>query len=451
MNITFLGGAETVTGSKFLIEAGETRVLVDCGLFQGYKWLRKRNRQPLPLDIESLDAVLLTHAHLDHSGYIPVLYKQGFRGAVYTHHATRDLSEILLADSGHLQEEEAHYLGRHKLSKHETPEPLYDQDDADACMELFQPVDFYEEVQLGDIRFHLRPVGHILGAACIIIETEGKRIGFSGDVGRLNDIFMRPPAPLPALDMLMLESTYGNRRHDDADPLSQLADIVNETVDKGGNILIPAFAVGRAQVLQHMFTTLMKAGRIPVLPIYLDSPMAIDVSEIYCRYEDQHRLSSSECHEMCSTVHYSRSVQDSKALAGQAYPHVIIAGSGMATGGRILHHFKRLLGQHRTTVIFAGYQAGGTRGAKMIGGAERIKIHGDWFPVKARLEVLSGLSGHGDFTEIEQWLAQSDLAPETPINLIHGDPDALEAMKDHLRQNTRFEVDVAGYQSILRL
>lgn len=337
------------------------------------------------------------------------------------------------------------------LSKHGTPEPLYDQDDADACMELFQPVDFYEEVQLGDIRFHLRPVGHILGAACIIIETEGKRIGFSGDVGRLNDIFMRPPAPLPALDMLMLESTYGNRRHDDADPLSQLADIVNETVDKGGNILIPAFAVGRAQVLQHMFTTLMKAGRIPVLPIYLDSPMAIDVSEIYCRYEDQHRLSSSECHEMCSTVHYSRSVQDSKALAGQAYPHVIIAGSGMATGGRILHHFKRLLGQHRTTVIFAGYQAGGTRGAKMIGGAERIKIHGDWFPVKARLEVLSGLSGHGDFAEIEQWLAQSDLAPETPINLIHGDPEALEALRDHLRQNTRFEVDVAGYQSILRL
>jgi len=388
MNITFLGGTETVTGSKFLVETGQTRVLVDCGLFQGYKWLRKRNRQPLPLDIASLDAVLLTHAHLDHSGYIPVLYKQGFRGAVYTHHATRELCSILLADSGHLQEEEAHYLGRHKLSRHENPEPLYDQEDAEACMELFQSVDFHQVIQLGDIRFHLRPVGHILGAACVIIEAEGKRVGFSGDVGRLNDIFMRPPAPLPALDMLLLESTYGNRRHDDADPLSQLADIVNETVDKGGNILIPAFAVGRAQVLQHMLTDLMKAGRIPRLPVYLDSPMAID---------------------------------------DQAYPHVIIAGSGMATGGRILHHFKRLLGQHRTTVIFAGYQAGGTRGAKMVDGAERIKIHGDWIPVKARLEVLSGLSGHGDFTEIEQWLAQSDLAPETPINLIHGDPDALEA------------------------
>lgn len=256
MNITFLGGTETVTGSKFLVETGQTRVLVDCGLFQGYKWLRKRNRQPLPLDIASLDAVLLTHAHLDHSGYIPVLYKQGFRGAVYTHHATRELCSILLADSGHLQEEEAHYLGRHKLSRHENPEPLYDQEDAEACMELFQSVDFHQVIQL-------------------------------------NDIFMRPPAPLPALDMLMLESTYGDRRHEDVDLLSQLAGIVNETVDKGGNILIPAFAVGRAQVLQHMLTDLMKAGRIPRLPVYLDSPMAIDVSEIYCRYEDQHRLITS--------------------------------------------------------------------------------------------------------------------------------------------------------------
>ncbi|WP_322002975.1 MBL fold metallo-hydrolase [Marinobacter alexandrii] len=451
MNITFLGGTETVTGSKFLVETGQTRVMVDCGLFQGYKWLRKRNRQPLPLDIASLDAVLLTHAHLDHSGYIPVLYKQGFRGAVYTHHATRELCGILLADSGHLQEEEARYLGRHKLSKHEKPEPLYDQADAEACMELFRPVAFEEEVRVGDLRFHLRPVGHILGAASIVIEAEGKRIGFSGDVGRLNDIFMKPPKPLPALDMLMLESTYGNRRHGNEDPFSQLANIVNATVDKGGNILIPSFAVGRAQVLQHMLTTLMQGGRIPTLPIYLDSPMAINVSEIYCRYEDQHSLNITQCHDMCGAVHYSRSVEDSKALADQIYPHIIIAGSGMATGGRILHHFKRLLGQYRTTVIFAGYQAGGTRGAKMVEGAETVKIHGEWIPVKARIEVLDGLSGHADFAEMEQWLAQSDLAPGTPINLIHGDPEALEAMRDHLRHHTRFEVDVASYQSILRI
>lgn len=451
MKITFLGGTETVTGSKFLVETTKTRVLVDCGLFQGYKWLRKRNRQPLPLDIGSLDAVLLTHAHLDHSGYIPVLYKHGFRGPVFTHHATRELCEILLSDSGHLQEEEARYLNRHKLSKHERPEPLYDQADAEACMALFQSVAFEEDIKVGDIRFHLWPVGHILGAASVIIEADGKRVGFSGDVGRLDDVFMKPPKPLPALDMLMLESTYGDRRHDSTDPFSQLADIINTTVDKGGNVLIPSFAVGRAQVLQHMLTTLMQEGRIPTLPIYLDSPMAINVSEIYCRYEDQHKLNIAQCHDMCGTVHYSRSVDDSKALADQIYPHVIIAGSGMATGGRILHHFKRLLNKPRTTVLFAGYQAGGTRGAKMVAGAEAVKIHGEWIPVKARVEVLNGLSGHADFVEMEQWLAQSDLAPETPIYLIHGDPEALEAMRDHLRQSTRFEVEVAGYQSIVRV
>lgn len=451
MNITFLGGTETVTGSKFLVESGQTRVLVDCGLFQGYKWLRKRNRQPLPMDIDSLDAVLLTHAHLDHSGYIPVLYKKGFRGTVYTHHATRELCEILLADSGHLQEEEARYLTRHKLSRHEVPEPLYDQADAQACMELFHPVDFGEKIQIGDAGFQLQSAGHILGAASIIIEAEGKRIGFSGDVGRLNDIFMKPPEPLPALDLLMLESTYGNRRHGTEDPFSKLADIVNATVDRGGNVLIPSFAVGRAQVLQHMLTTLIQEGRIPKLPIYLDSPMAIDVSEIYCRYADQHRLNIRQCRDMCRSVRYSRSVGDSKAIADQRYPHIIIAGSGMATGGRILHHFKRLLGQHLTTVIFAGYQAGGTRGAKMVGGAETIKIHGEWIPVKARIEMLHGLSGHGDFQEIEQWLGQSNLAPGTPIRLVHGDPEALEAMRDHLHQDTRYVVDVASYESILRL
>ncbi|MBD3639500.1 MAG: MBL fold metallo-hydrolase [Marinobacter sp.] len=451
MNITFLGGTETVTGSKFLVESGQTRVLVDCGLFQGYKWLRKRNRQPLPMDIDSLDAVLLTHAHLDHSGYIPVLYKKGFRGTVYTHHATRELCEILLADSGHLQEEEARYLARHKLSRHEVPEPLYDQADAQACMELFHPVDFGEKIQIGDVGFQLQSAGHILGAASIIIEAEGKRIGFSGDVGRLNDIFMKPPEPLPALDLLMLESTYGNRRHGTEDPFSKLADIVNATVDRGGNVLIPSFAVGRAQVLQHMLTTLIQEGRIPKLPIYLDSPMAIDVSEIYCRYADQHRLNIRQCRDMCRSVRYSRSVGDSKAIADQRYPHIIIAGSGMATGGRILHHFKRLLGQHLTTVIFAGYQAGGTRGAKMVGGAETIKIHGEWIPVKARIEMLHGLSGHGDFQEIEQWLGQSNLAPGTPIRLVHGDPEALEAMRDHLHQDTRYVVDVASYESILRL
>jgi len=451
MKITFLGGTETVTGSKYLLESGSTRILVDCGLFQGYKWLRKRNWQSLPLDVDTIDAVVLTHAHLDHSGYIPVLYQQDYRKPVYTHHATKALCGILLPDSGHILEEDAKYYARHKLSKHETPRPLYDRATAEQSLELFESVEFGETFTVGDMTLHLQSAGHILGAGSLIVEAEGKRIGFSGDVGRPNDLLMNPPKPLPELDLLLLESTYGNRRHDDVDPLEQLARIINDMAQRGGALLIPSFAVGRAQALQHMVATLMRDGRIPRMPVYLDSPMAISVSDIYCRYSSHHRLSSDQCHQMCDVATYTRSVEESRALAGLRFPHIIIAGSGMATGGRILHHFKRLLGDHRTTVLFTGYQAGGTRGAKMIGGAESVKIHGAWIPVKARMEVMHGLSGHGDCNDIQQWLDQSQLAKKTAIKLVHGDPEALDAMRDHLRRTTSYRVEVAAYQSVLTL
>lgn len=451
MRITFIGGTETVTGSKFLVETESTAVLVDCGLFQGYKWLRERNWQPLPLDIDKLDAVILTHAHLDHSGYIPVLYKRGFRGPVFTHHATKALCQILLADSGHIQEEDAKYYSKHKLSKHAHPEPLYDRQTAEASMTLFQSVDFDEQVEVGDIRFHLQPAGHILGAASIIVAAEGKRIGFSGDVGRFDDVLMRPPRPLPELDLLLMESTYGNRQHDPQDAAQQLASVVNRVAKAGGVLLVPAFAVGRAQALQHLLATLMQEGTIPKLPIYLDSPMAIKVSDIFCHHSDQHRLSHEQCHRMCDLVTYTRTVDESKAIAGQAFPHIIIAGSGMATGGRILHHFKRLLSDSRTTVLFTGYQAGGTRGAKMLEGVDAVKIHGSWIPLRAEVEVISGLSGHADYLELTEWLRQSKLARTTPIKLIHGDPDALEGLRVHLQEQTQFKVDVAGYRDILRL
>lgn len=451
MRITFIGGTETVTGSKFLVETETTTVLVDCGLFQGYKWLRERNWQPLPLDIDKLDAVILTHAHLDHSGYIPVLYKRGFRGPVFTHHATKALCQILLADSGHIQEEDAKYYSKHKLSKHAHPEPLYDRQTAEASMTLFQSVDFDEQVEVGDIRFHLQPAGHILGAASIIVAAEGKRIGFSGDVGRFDDVLMRPPCPLPELDLLLMESTYGNRQHDPQDATQQLASVVNRVAKAGGVLLVPAFAVGRAQALQHLLATLMQEGTIPKLPIYLDSPMAIKVSDIFCHHSDQHRLSHEQCHRMCDVVTYTRTVDESKAIAGQAFPHIIIAGSGMATGGRILHHFKRLLSDSRTTVLFTGYQAGGTRGAKMLEGVDAVKIHGSWIPLRAEVEVISGLSGHADYLELTEWLRQSKLARTTPIKLIHGDPDALEGLRVHLQEQTQFKVDVAGYRDILRL
>lgn len=451
MNIVFLGGTETVTGSKFLVESGDTKVLIDCGLFQGYKWLRKRNWQTLPLDIDALDAVVLTHAHLDHSGYVPRLYQQGYRGPVYTHRATRDLCSILLPDSGHIQEEDARFLARHKLSKHEKPEPLYDRQTAERCMELFEPVRFGEEFSVGDIRIRLQPAGHILGAASIILEAEGKRVGFSGDVGRHNDVLMYPPQPLPELDLLLLECTYGDRRHAETDIWEQLAQIVVQTVNRGGVLMVPSFAVGRAQAMQHLLAKLMDDGRIPKVPIFLDSPMAIDVSGIYHQYADQHRLTEKDCERMMQVVKYTHSVDESKALADISYPHIIIAGSGMITGGRILHHMKRLMPHHRNTLLLTGYQAGGTRGAHLRAGADSVKIHGAYIPCKAQLAVLDGLSGHGDYEDISQWLKASALKPGMPIQLVHGEPDAADAMRMHLQEHSGFQVDVAEYRSILKI
>ena len=452
MRIVFLGGAETVTGSKYLVETDSTRILIDCGLFQGYKWLRRRNWQPLPMGINQVDGVVLTHAHLDHSGFVPVLYKAGFRGPVFAHHATSGLCDILLADSGRIQEEDAKYLGKHKLSRHEKPEPLYDEATAKSAMKLFQGVEFHQQFEIGDIKVTLQPAGHILGASSVIIEAEGKKVGFSGDVGGPQDIMMYPPEPLPDLDLLLLESTYGDRLHKETeDAEEQLAAVVKETSEAGGVLLIPSFSVGRAQLLQYLLVKLMEEGRIPRQPIYLDSPMAINVSGLYQRYHQLHRLSDSDCARTFGTVEYTRSVDESKAIASQSGPHIIIAGSGMATGGRILHHFKRWLGDHRATVLFSGHQAGGTRGAKMLQGVESIKLHGQWLPVKARIRSLEGLSGHADYQEILDWLAQSELKPNTPIQLVHGELDALEAFRDCLMQRTSYDVEVADYQGVYHL
>jgi metallo-beta-lactamase family protein len=378
-----------------------------------------------------------------------VLYRDGYRGPVYCHPATQALCAVLLPDSGHLQEEDARYYGRHRLGRHAHPEPLYDRADAERCLEVLQPVEFGQVFNIGTMIVRLHPVGHILGAGCVIIEAEGKRIGFSGDVGRPDDLFMRPPEPLPALDVLMLESTYGNRRHDKTDPFVQLSDVVNETAKDGGVLLIPSFAVGRAQVLQHMLARLMAEGKIPTLPVFLDSPMAIDVSDIYCRFHAQHRLSADDCRRLCRTVQYVKTVQGSQALNDQPYPHIIIAGSGMVTGGRILHHMKLLLSSHRTRVLLTGYQAGGTRGAKLQQGVDSVKIHGEWVQNRAQIRTLHGLSGHGDYVDIGHWLERSALEPDTRIQLVHGDPDALEGMRDHLRKTLPFEVAVAGYRHIL--
>jgi len=451
MNITFLGATQTVTGSKYLVETKTTKILIDCGLFQGYKWLRKRNRERLPVDIKTLDGIVLTHAHLDHSGFIPALYKQGYRGKVYTHPSTVALCSILLPDSGHIQEDDAYFYKKYKLGKHKTPEPIYDKETAEKCMSLFKGVEFEQEFNIGDISIKLQYAGHILGASSVILKAEGKVVGFSGDVGRSQDVFMHPPKPLPNLDLLILESTYGDRCHKSLDPFEQLAEVVNATARQGGVLLIPSFAVGRAQAIQYILAVLIKEKRIPKLPIYVDSPMAIKVSDIYCQYHEQHRLSAEQCNLMEQMNTYVRSVDDSKALSEIVMPHIIIAGSGMATGGRILHHMKRLLSNYKTTLLFSGFLAGGTRGAKLIKGEQTIKIHGQWLPVKAKIEIIDGLSAHADYVEILQWLQNSQLNKKTAIQLVHGDVEALEGMSDYLKQYSEYDVEIASYKSILRI
>ncbi|GGO76959.1 MBL fold hydrolase [Marinobacterium nitratireducens] len=451
MKITFLGGTETVTGSKYLVASGDTRLLVDCGLFQGYKWLRERNWETPAFDIDRLDAVVLTHAHLDHSGYLPVLYQRGYRGPVYGHAGTVALCGVLLPDSGHLQEEDARYYARHRIGRHAHPKPLYDRDCAQQSLALLQSVPFDRPFRIGSLSVHLQRAGHILGAGSVIIEGEGRRVGFSGDVGRPDDIFMHPPDPLPPLDLLMLESTYGDRLHDTADPYDELASAVRDTAHRGGVLLIPSFAVGRAQVLQHMLARLIDDGRIPKLPVFLDSPMAIDVTDIYWRFHSEHRLSRADCERLDRLVQEVRTVEDSQALADLTYPHIIIAGSGMLTGGRILHHLKRLLPDPRTTVLLCGYQAGGTRGAKLQQGADCVRIHGEWVQNRADIRFIAGLSGHADYRQLSAWLARSSLAPDTRIQLVHGESEALEGLRDHLRRTTQYDVAVAGYRHILTL
>ena len=449
MKIEFLGGAETVTGSKYLVRTSKTHLLIDCGLFQGYKWLRERNRGRVPVDVSRLDAVVITHAHLDHSGYMPVLYNAGFRGPVFTHHATKALAEVLLSDSGHLQEEDAKYLAKHRKSKHRHPQPLYTAADALDAMSLFKGAAFNRSFRVGDIQVTFQPAGHILGAASVLLEAEGRRIMFSGDVGRPNDILMQPPADVPPVDHLVLESTYGNRRHLRTDVASELADTINETVARGGVLLVPSFAVGRTQALLPLIAVLQDKELIPRMPVYLDSPMAINVSGIYRDYHQYHRLDDEECARMCNVATFTPTVDESRAINAQTLPHIIIAGSGMATGGRILHHFKRLLGNHRCTVLFTGYQAGGTRGAKMLEGAESVRIHGEDYIVKAQLKTLHGLSGHADCEELLAWLEDSQLSTDTAIHLVHSGPEALEAQRERLVRRGYRKTRVAGHRDVV--
>lgn len=451
MFLSFYGAAQTVTGSKYLLAMGGKNILVDCGMFQGLKNLRQRNWEDPPFDVSKIDAVVLTHAHIDHSGYLPVLMKRGYKGPVYCTHATRDLCGILLPDSGHLQEEEARYLTKHKFARHDPALPLYTQEEAEQCVKMLEPVGFDEDIDLGnDIRFRYTPAGHILGSGWVTFMHDGFRVVFSGDVGRSVDPIMKPPVPPQHADVLICESTYGDRSHPDEDPRDELATVISRTVRRGGTLVIPAFAVGRTQALLYLISDLKKTRMIPDVPVYLNSPLGIDATEIFRAHAGEHRLNARECADMFHVAEFIRSQEASRSLNTTDGPAIILAGSGMATGGRVVHHLKTLLPDPRNTVLLAGFQAPGTRGEALENDAEEIKIHGQFIPVRAEIVTLDSMSAHADFNELIEWLGSVKPAPKR-VFLTHGEPKAADALRRHFDRAFGWNAEVPEYRQTVRL
>ena len=429
ISLSFLGGTGTVTGSKYLVDTGQHRILVDCGLFQGYKQLRERNWAPFPIEPRRIDAVLLTHAHLDHSGYLPALVRDGFSGPIISTHATLKLCELLLPDSGHLMEADARYANSRGFSKHKPALPLYSERDARRALESFATRDFGEAHRIVEgCTAVFRPAGHILGAATVELDCLGTRIAFSGDLGRYGDATMIDPEPVGRADYLLVESTYGNRRHDPTDPEEALEEVIGRTVRRGGSVVIPAFAVGRAQSLLYHMSQLRKRGRLANVPVYLDSPMAVNASGIFCDHLGEHRLTAEQCREACSIATYTREVEESKRIDQDSLPKIIISASGMATGGRVLHHLKHYAPDRRNTILFAGFQAGGTRGAALKAGARELKIHGEYIPVRAEVASLDMFSAHADRDELLRWLGGFEAPPRMTF-VTHGEPEASDAFR----------------------
>jgi metallo-beta-lactamase family protein len=440
VNLTFLGATETVTGSKFLLEAAGKSVLIDCGLFQGMKELRARNWEAPPVDPRNVDAVILTHAHIDHTGYLPRFVRQGFRGPVYGTPATVDLLRILLPDSAHLQEEEARFRNKHRRTKHPVALPLYEIADADAALRLVKDVPYLTRQALAPgFEFDLLPAGHILGSSFVRFHAEGKTVLFTGDIGRFDTPIIKDPSAVESADYLILESTYGNRLHGDKEGEAkfELRDIVVETARRGGTVLIPSFAIGRAQEILYSLRELEEAGEIPILPVYVDSPMAVDAFEVFRDHTEEHDLEMNQLSAQgrspmrTNSTQFCRTVQESKAINEHRLPAVIISANGMATGGRIVHHLMQRLPDDRNSIVFVGFQAAGTRGRYLVEGAKTIRIYGLDYPVRAQVKSIEGFSAHGDYNEILRWL-ESFKAPPRNTFLVHGEPRAVVGMKEQI-------------------
>lgn len=451
MRITFLGAAGTVTGSKYLLDTGKKKILVDCGLFQGFKQLRLRNWSRLPVDVNNIDAVVLTHAHLDHSGYLPLLVRNGFAGRIYCTPATRDLLGILLPDAARLEEQSAEFANRHSYSKHHPALPLFTEDDAKRALARTRSLDLNDVHEFGNgLSLVYRRAGHILGAAMAQFAFEGRTTLFSGDLGRPNDPLMFAPDEITEADYLVVESTYGNRRHPATSPQDELAKVITLTAARGGSVIVPAFTVGRAQLLLYHLYCLKKAKKIPDLPVFLDSPMAVDAGDIFRAHPNDHRLSALETRSVFAIARETASSEESKAIDRSRVPSVVISASGMATGGRVIHHLRVFAPDPRSTILFTGFQAGGTRGAAMVAGAKTIKIFGDYIPIRATVTNLDMLSAHADAGEIMAWLSGFHRPPTTTF-VTHGEPEAADSLRKRIEEDLKWNCIVPAYRDEVEL
>ncbi|MFA5138470.1 MAG: MBL fold metallo-hydrolase [Elusimicrobiota bacterium] len=452
--VQFLGGAGTVTGSKLLVSSAGAQTLVDCGLFQGIKELRLRNREPIPVEASRLSAVVLTHAHIDHSGFLPRLVKQGFSGPVYCTPASLELLKILLPDAGHLQEEEARYANKEGFSKHSPALPLYTLQDARDCLRLLKPLDYGTEAALGaGMTAKLQPSGHILGSGSVEMALGGHKLLVSGDLGGYDCAVMRPPAPIPpGMDHIVVECTYGGRVQDPTPIPDQLVRHIRPVLDRKGVVVIPAFAVGRTTVLLYHLRRLEASGRLPEVPVFVDSPMATDAVEIYRRFAHEHNIGADvlEGSIRLRQTRLVRSSEESKGLNRMDGPAIILSASGMATGGRILHHLKNRLPDANNLVLLAGYQAEGTRGRSLQEGAAVVKIHGEEVPVRARVATVNGISAHGDSNELLRWLSTCPRPPKR-LFLAHGEASQLKALADKVKRELGWACHIPSHLERIEL
>lgn len=450
MKITFLGAVGEVTGSRYLIEYQHTKMLIDCGMFQGPWQVARRNLEPFPVDPTTLDAIVITHAHIDHIGYIPALVKAGFKGTIYCSKGTYALSSVLLVDSGLLQEERAK-RSQHEADPDHPPRPaLYTVQDAQKALQSFKSVDFDEKITIGALQVTLIRSGHILGSAFVVVSDGKRTLTFSGDLGRPRQFIMKSPPPLKSTDYLVIESTYGSKLHSQSntskitDSIQAIGDVVNATVAKGGVLIIPCFAVGRTEEILYCLYQLRQRNAIPKIPIFLDSPMAIKIADFFCEYPDEYVISPTVCRDIFRVATYTRTIEESKELNEIKQPAIIIAGSGMADGGRVPFHFKNFISDPKNTILFVGFQVQGTSGQSLTSGTQKVKIQGELYTVKAEVKKIETLSAHADYHEILAWLEHFENKPKK-VFVTHGEPEASLALKEQMEKRFGWPIVIPKY------